>query len=264
MLRQYLYIDESFVNDAFATINGYDYSQKDIRLEGEAMLQEDFETDSTRRHSEKKTTEIAATMSMTAKCQAVYDYLAREAGGEIPFYDTMSDSDINAMKRESFFEGQFKLSYTKIETYGQLSEGLQKLGVLFGTDIVGNNAEAFEGLQKLAKQEREKGTPCILTFADDSQARCFAYLKEDNIRTKPYLTIGEVTVLCKVVRKIKQGSSVCLTDITEWMRTRFPDTPKGKKARIDAIKSGQMKEIEAFEDRIKGPALELVPIAIYR
>ena len=127
-----------------------------------------------------------------------------------------------------------------------------------------NEIEGIEELQKLAKQERERGTPCILTFANGKKPSCFAYLDEQYIKTKRIHSMSEITILAKVVRIIKQGQHVCLTDLSDLMNERFPKTTAGKKAKVEAIKNGQMAKLKELEDRIDGPALELLPIAIYR
>ena len=263
VLRQYLYIDEDFVNDAFAAINGFDYDQKDIQHEDTAALQEDTLENGQRGRSEKTTTAINANITLTSKLQAVIDFLNQNAGGEIPYYDSMTKEEITATRRESFFEGQFKLNFTKIETYSRLAQSVQRLDNLFGTHKT-DDIEAITQIQTLAKQEKERGTPCLLTFAGEKKPTGFAYLNEDYLKANSTYKLSEVTVLGKVVRIIKAGQHVCLTDLTEVMNLKFPDTAKGKKAKVDAIKSGEMAKLKEFEDRIDGPAFEILPIAIYR
>jgi len=263
ILRQYLYIDDDFVNDAFTTINGYDFDQKDIQHEGTAAFQDNSEPDAQRDQSERTITAINANMTLTSKLQAVIEYLNQSSNGEIPYYDAMTKDNLISIRRECFFEGQFKLSFTKIETYAKMAEGIQKLDCLFGTHEA-NGSEAIEQIQKLATQERERGIPCLLTFLGNKKPVCFAYLNEKCFKSRNIHMLSEVTVLCKVVRIIKVGQYICLTDLSKLMDLRFPDNHQGKKARVEAIKNGELSKIKEFEDRIDGPALEIFPIAIYR
>lgn len=262
ILRQYLYIDEAFVDNSFAMIHGYDYDLQEIQRQGTT---ESYEGDGTSAHKEthETATEINAKMTLSAKLQVVIDYLQKNAQGGIPFYDSMSKDELAALKREQFIEGQFILSFTKIEQYGRFAESVQKIGSLISNHNM-NEIEGIEEIQKLAKQERERGTPCILTFANGKNPSCFAYLDEQYIKTKRIHSMSEITILAKVVRIIKQGQHVCLTDLSDLMNERFPKTTAGKKARVEAIKNGQMAKLKELEDRIDGPALELLPIAIYR
>jgi len=71
--------------------------------------------------------------------------------------------------------------------------------------------------------------------------------------------------LCKVTRRIKKGEKIELTNIAELMKLKFSETKAGKTAKIQAIKSGSYSDsIDQFVDQIKGPAFEVIPIAIYK
>lgn len=261
VLRQYLYIDEDFVNDAFAMINGFDYSQKTVMQEDSAVITDSSDPSIQRESNEKTGSQFNASMPVTSRLQTVIDYLNRDE--EIPFFDEMEKDNLSSIKRESFFEGCFKFSFTKIETYGQLAKSVQQLDNLLGTHQV-DGVEAIVQMQELAKQEREKGIPCVLTFANEKEPVAYAFLNEKYFRVDRRLVSAEVTILCKVVRKIKKGDSICLTDLSELMNLKYPNTPQGKKAKVEDIKNGKLAKIKEFEDRIKGPAIEIIPIAIYR
>lgn len=263
VLREYLYIDEDFVNNAFTSINGYNYDRKNIQYEDTEELKEEVEADGQRGRSEKTTTAVNANITLISKLQVVMDFLMQDLGGEIPFFDCIKKEDISYIKRESFFEGLFKLSFTKIETYSKLAESIQKLDNLLEMHKTDGIRE-IEQIQKLAKQERERGLPCLLTFLGDKRPICFSYINESYLKENNICKLNEVTILCKVVRIIKAGQHICLTDLSEVINQRFPNTNKGNKERVKAIKSGEMAKIKEFEDRIDGPAFEVLPIAIYR
>ncbi len=263
VLRKYLYIDEDFVNDAFATINGYDYNSKDITNTETASVRDGSGVENCTEQSATTGTAINANMTMVAKLQSVIDYLNQTNGGSLPYIESADEATISSFRRESFFEGCFKLSFTKIENYGNLIEGAQKLEKLMGTHKL-DDTDGIEQMVQLAKQEREKGTPCTLTFINDGAPKVYAYLNEAYLKPNSKHLLRDVTILCKVVRTIRKGDTVCLTDLTEYINMTFPNTPKGKKERVEAIKSGRMRKIKDFEDKISGPAIEILPIAIYR
>lgn len=263
MLRKYLYIDEKFINDAFATITGYDYDEKNIEYENTQSISESEDETESKSITSKSATTISASLPISSKLQRVIDFLCNENGGELPFLESVSATESSKLCREYFFEGQFDIGFTKVETWGNLASGVQRLDSLFETHKT-DNVEAITKLQQLAKQERERGLPSIFSFVNNSALKCYAYLDESYIRVNKIYLQTEATVLCKVVRVIKQGQSVCLTDLSEYMKMAFPNTKEGKKKKIAAIKSGQMNKIKAFEDRIEGPAIEVLPIAIYK
>ena len=262
-LRKYLYLDEKFINDAFAAINGFDYDQKSIEQEETYMLSE-LDSDADRKEKlSKAATTIAANISISSKLQSVIDYVAKDNNGELPFYESADMGDSKLFRRELIFEGQFNISFTKIETWGNIASGIEKLDLLFNAHKT-DDVEAVKQLQELAKHEREKGLPCILSFVNYPTARCFAYLDESSIKVNKANLKTEATVLCKIVRIIKKGESVCLTDLSEYFDMVFPDTKEGKRKKVEAIKNGKMKKIKEFEDRIDGPTFEVIPIAIYK
>lgn len=262
-LRKYLYLDEKFINDAFAAINGFDYDQKSIEQEETYMLSESDNESEHKKKSSKAATTIAANNSISSKLQSVIDYIAKDNNGELPFYESANLSDDKLFRREFIFEGQFNISFTKIETWGNIASGIEKLDLLLKTHKT-DDVEAVKQLQELAKHEREKGLPCILSFVNDPTTKCFAYLDESSIMVNKANLKTEATVLCKIVRIIKKDESVCLTDLSEYFDMVFPDTKEGKRKKVEAIKNGQMKKIKEFEDRIEGPTLEVIPIAIYK
>lgn len=263
MLRKYLYIDEKFINDAFATINGYDYNGKNIEYEDTRSAFELEPENDLKNITSKSATTISASLPISVKLQRIIEFLRRENGGELSFYESISDNESSVFRREYFFEGQFNIKFTKIETWSNLASDFQKLTSLIES-YKNDSAESIEKIQQLAKQEREKGLPCILSFVNSSSVKCYAYLDEEFIYDNKTNLQTEATILCKVIRIIKQGESVSLTNLSEYMDIAFPNTKEGKKKKLEAIKSGQLKKFKDLEDRIHGPAIEVLPIAIYK
>lgn len=263
MLRKYLYIDEKFINDAFATIYGYDYNEKNIEYEDAHSISELENENDLKNITSKSATTISATLPISSKLQRIIDYLRKENGGELPFLDSINASESSKLCREYFFEGQFNIEFTKIETLGNFASDFQRFDSLFELHKTDND-ESITKIQQLAKQERDRGLPCILSFVNNSDVKCFAYLDESYICGNKVYLHTEATVLCKVIRVIKQGASVCLTDLCKYINLAFPDTQEGKKKKVAAIKSGEYKKIKNLEDRIEGPAIEVLPISIYK
>lgn len=263
LLRKYFYIDENFVNDAFATIHGYDYNEKNIEQKTLRSLSESDNENDIKNITSGSATTISASLPISSKLQDIIQYLENECGGNLPFYESISCDENSKIKREYYFEGQFNIEFTKIERLGNLATGIQKIDSLLGTHKT-DGLEGITQIQQLAKQERHKGLPCILSFVNHSFVKCYAYLDESWIRGNKMNLITEATILCKVIRIIKPDEKICLTDLSEYINMAFPDTPEGKRNRINAIKNGQMEKIKELEDQIEGPAIEVLPIAIYK
>lgn len=165
------------------------------------------------------------------------------------------------------FEGVFQLSFTKIEQYAILSTVASDLAQVIGEDLDKATEEGLNSLISLAKQERTKGLICILSFIyNHKNYQCYCRLDERFLKTQYTLLQSEVTVIGKVSRIIPQGKTVNLTDLTELSKIKIPNinTRTGRTQRVQAIKNGANNSVKQFQDEIKGPALEIVPIAIYK
>lgn len=92
------------------------------------------------------------------------------------------------------------------------------------------------------------------------------YLNEDYLRTDISKIGSEVTVICKVSWIIPKGKSVSLTNLTELTKIKIPNTNtrSGRTRKVQQIKSGNTNSVKDFQDEIKGPTIEIDPIAIYK
>lgn len=274
ILRKYLYIDEDFVNDAYSTIVGYDHDEQEIisssenKGEGRIGFDRVVSAGIGGSKSSEKTVKINASKSIPAKLQAVIDYLKAENDEDLPYYEQIDDETFATIHRDFIFEGVFNLNFTKIEQYAQFIN----MTVLIDEIINSGNLkdpkilEGISALQDLAEQERENGITCVLKFVNDKKYPCYCKIDQSFIRTNYALLQGEVTVLCKVSRIIPKGSTVNLTNITELSKFNLPNlnTRQGKAQLVQNIKSGKQATIKDFQDEIRGPAFEIVPIAIYK
>lgn len=274
ILRKYLYIDEDFVNDSYSTIFGYDHDEQEIvssnekQFEGKLGVDKGLSLGLGGSKNFENTVKINASKPISAKLQAIIDYLKSENDEDLPYYEQIDDETFKSIHRDFIFEGVFNLSFTKLEQYSQLInvtvsiEDILKTGRLEDPEL----EEGISALRDLAEQERENGLTCILNFVNNKKFPCYCKLDQSFIRINTALLCSEVTVLCKVSRIIPKGSTVNLTNITELSKLKLPNpnTRQGRTQMVQNIKSGKQASIKDFQDEIKGPAFEIVPIAIYK
>lgn len=85
-----------------------------------------------------------------------------------------------------------------------------------------------------------------------------AYLDENYFKCNQENFVGESYMVCKVLRKIPKGKSIKLDEI-------FDDIKKISMNRQQRRKMPKnMDNPEVLRDVIKGPALVVVPIAVYQ
>ncbi len=273
MLRKYLYLDEDFINDAYATIFGYDHETEEITTNidshtgGKIGVSKVISAEGSKDTQSSNTTKISAAKTTAAKLQNILNYIENENGETLPYYEQLDENTFTSLHRDEMFEGVFQLSFTKIEQYAILSTVASDLAQVIGEDLDKATEEGLNSLISLAKQERTKGLICILSFIyNHKNYQCYCRLDERFLKTQYTLLQSEVTVIGKVSRIIPQGKTVNLTDLTELSKIKVPNinTRTGRTQRVQAIKNGANNSVKQFQDEIKGPALEIVPIAIYK
>lgn len=273
VLRKYYYLDEDFINSAYSDIFGYVHQEEEItktdetKASGKIGVKKVVEAELGGNKGSVDTVKFSADKTVSAKLQDVLKYLQDESGEDLPYFEQLDDSTFGMLRRDELFEGVFNLSFTKIEQYAQLADMTATLDKLAGTNnIDAATAEMIDKLKSIANNEREKGLTCILRFVNDKKFPCYCRIDESFLKFARKSLLGEVTMICKVSRKIQQGTTVDLTDLTELTKLKVPDTKtrQGRQQQVQQIKSGKKVSMKDYQDEIKGPALEIVPIAIYK
>lgn len=264
VFKKYLYIDEEFVNDAFATLQGYDFSEQEIINEessskgGSGSVNVSFaKGEGTIQKENKDTVNIKAQKTTPSKIQYLIDYLHER--DELPYYEGIDKDIWSLFTRDSMLEIVVDFSFTKVEEWAQIANTAKMLDALFETNKLKDNDNIDKWLE-YGQQERRNGLPCILKLVNSASFPFFAYLNEDCIKGDRKMLAGQVTVLCKVARKIQPGESVELSNLVK-TAVNASKSREQKKKMVQNIKSGAINDIK---DTIKGPATEIIPIAIYR
>lgn len=117
--------------------------------------------------------------------------------------------------------------------------------------------EAVTGFSALDQLQSGKAISCVFNF-EDGKFPLIAYLDENYFKCNQENFVGESYMVCKVLRKIPKGKSIKLDEI-------FDDIKKISMNRQQRRKMPKnMDNPEVLRDVIKGPALVVVPIAVYQ
>lgn len=273
VLRKYYYLDEDFINSAYSDVFGHVYQEEEVtktdesKASGKIGVKKVVEVELGGNKGSVDTVKFNADKTVSAKLQDILRCLKDESGEDLPYYEQIDDSTFKSMRRDDLFEGVFNLSFTKLEQYAQLADMTTIFDELIGTNKIDDETEkAISEIQSVAKKEREKGLTCILHFVNDKKYPCYCRIDESFLRFARKSLQGEVTIICKISRIIQPGTTVDLTELTELTKLKVPNTNtrKGRQQQVQQIKSGNKASVKEFQDEIKGPALEIVPIAIYK
>lgn len=273
VLRKYYYLDEDFINSAYSDVFGYVHQEEEItkidesKASGKVGVKKIVEAEAGGQKTSVDTIKFSANKTVSAKLQDILNFLKSESGEDLPYYEQIDESIFQSIQRDELFEGVFKLDFTKIEKYALLAGVATSLEEIIGTNTLDDKADkALLDIQSLAEKEREQGLTCILHFINDKKYPCYCRIDESFLKIARKSLQGEVTVICKVTRKIQPGATIDLTDLTELTKIKLSNTKtrKGRQQQVQQIKNGKKTSLKEFQDEIKGPALEIVPIAIYK
>ena len=117
--------------------------------------------------------------------------------------------------------------------------------------------EAVNGFSALEKLRSGKEIPCVFSF-DDGKYPMVAYLDESYFQCGQDSFVGQSYMLCKVIRKIPKGQSVKLDEIFDDMKK----IPMNREQRRKMPKN--LENPEGIRDVIRGPAMIVLPIAVYQ
>ena len=273
VLRKYYYLDEDFINAAYSDIFGYVHQEEEItktdenKSSGRIGVKKIVEAELGGNKGSVDTVRFSANKTASAKLQDILKYLKSESGEDLSYYEQLDDDTFKSIRRDDIFEGVFDLCFTKLEQYALLADMATTFDEIIGSNSLDSEADkAITEIKSVAEKEREKGLTCILHFVNDKKYPCYCKIDESFLRCSRKLLQGEVTIICKVSRIIQQGITVDLTEFTELSKLKIPNanSRKGRQQQIQQIKSGKNASVKELQDEIKGPALEIVPVAIYK
>jgi hypothetical protein len=270
-LRNYLYLDTQIVDDSLAAIEGALYEETIVQTQEKGR---NFSGDLYAEmpaiggagigagRSSNSRTEITKQAQLTdaAKFQRVYGRLEKEDGFQ--YYDVIDSTIWENFDRGDLLELDVSISPTRIGTLAEFAEnakGLADIEEAFTgqSPIDEKTRVAIDGIKLLGRMESEKGIPITMKPLNGSEYTFIAYLNPEYLRVTRDRLLGEVTVFCKIQRKLKEREKLDLFD-------PLASIQKMQKITKSRQKPAKTKMPLEFRDTIKSPAAVIMPLAIYR
>lgn len=168
----------------------------------------------------------------------------------------------------------YVLTHTALDTYMRTNEFAKtslSTGVVSSQDSLAEmfetitqqslldtkSEEAINGISLFGSLKSENGISCVFSF-EDGAFPLVAHLNENNFKCELSQFVGLFYMLCKIQKKIVKGQSVKLDEIFEDIKK----LPLNREQRRKMPKNLDNPDI--IRDVIKGPALQVIPIAIYQ
>lgn len=269
-LRNFLYLNTKIINDYLAALEGYIYDE-----EVQAISNSTENTvkggggikiasgEGGRASKSLEEVNRSVKISDAAKFDKVFKYL--EAGDEderIKYYEFLTDDEYNSLQRDEFLEVLVTARFSKmkeltntVKKFSELADVIQ--GITERPVLDKKTQEAITGISALGELKSGKEIACVFNF-EDNKFPLIAYLDENYFKCEQENFVGEAYMVCKVLRKIPKGKSVKLDEIFE----DFKNIPMNRQQRRSMSKN--MDNPAPLKDVVKGPALVVVPIAVYQ
>lgn len=268
-LRNFLYLNTKVVEDYIAAIDGYTYDEEtqevatssENALTGKGALGVASGSGS---HTRKQSEEIRRSVHIgdAAKFEKVHKYLRSDEEDGLKYFEFLTDEDYTKLFRDDFLEVLVTARFSKMKELTDSVKKLAELAAVFET-ITDQRlldpmaTEAVQGFAALGQLKSGKEMACVFEF-EDGKHPLVAYLDESFFRCGQDNFVGQAYLLCKIIRKIPKGQSIKLDEI-------FDDIKKMPLNRSQRRKMPKnMDNPEELRDVIKGPALVVLPIAVYQ
>ena len=268
-LRNFLYLNTKVIADYVAAIDGYTYdeetqaiatsSENTIGAKGGVPI-----LNGSGAHTGKKEEEIKRSVKIidAAKFDKVYKYLKSDDDDGLKYYEIFSDDIYTRLSRDDFLEVLVTARFSKMKELTDNITKIAELASVFETitdqKILDKKAsDAINGFSALGQLKTGKEIACVFEF-EDGKYPLVAYLDETYFKCGQDSFVGQAYLLCKIIRKISKGQSIKLDEIFD----NIKKLPLNRAQRRSMPKN--MDNPSEIRDVIKGPALVVLPIAVYQ
>ncbi|RUT48003.1 hypothetical protein EJP82_02345 [Paenibacillus anaericanus] len=263
ILRNFLYLDTSVLNDYLSTIEGFieegpidqtetEKSNKSGKANikfAEGNLQAETSTETRQK--------IARTDA--SKFNNLYDYLAKENLNQ--FLDAFDDEIWRQIRRGEIIEVPSSITISKVF---KMTQDLQSMSPMidimqaFGQEPFKDKQESnmFAGISSLGEHATKQNIPIIFESESTRGYSFYTRLQRQYLKTDISNLEGEADILGKVQKIIPKGKQEEVFSIVPAFDS-FLSREQKRKMLSD-------KKGKNLSDFIKGPAIVVTPIAIYR
>lgn len=268
-LRNFLYLNTKLIEDYIATIDGYTYDEEyratavssENALAGKGAIGIISGNGS---HAGKQSEEVKRSVHISdaAKFEKIYKYLKSDEDDGLKYIEYLSEADYDVLHRDDFLEVLVTARFSKMK---ELTDSVKKITELAtalerntNQQILDEKAtEAMNGFLALGQMKSGKEISCVFEF-DNGKYPLVAYLDGNCFRCVQDSFVGQAYLLCKIIRKVPKGQSIKLDEIFDDIKK----LPLNRTQRRNMPKN--MDNPVELRDIIKGPALVVLPIAVYQ
>ena len=264
-LRKFLYLDKEFINDSLGAILGEEYETTIVeKISNKIFAGVNAGMDVLKGNGEigrekniETTKKVIVTDSM--KFQQLYDEVKSYQDGKI-YYDYITPDIWEDFEKDDIIEIVVNLEFSKIINIGNIVKNLKVLNSITErltnqNYIKPNDIKKVDTITELAENEKTEKIPCLMKFINDKKYSIVGYIEKDNLTVDMNKLQGEVTVLCKVKRRLAENEKLSLSNLENTIKSIPQNREQRRKNKITMPKE--------ISDTVKSPAIIVIPIAIY-
>ena len=269
-IKNFMYLNTKILEDYISVIDGFTYDEEsqEIQNVNEKTLGGSAGVKIISGNGEiatKKVDEVKRSVHISdaAKFDKVFKYLqSGDEDEQVKYYEFLTEEEFNSLHRDDFLEVLVTSRFSKMK---ELTDSVMKVAdlakviqIITDEEILDKKAkEAVDGFSSLGQLREGKEISCVFNF-EDGKYPLVAYLDQSYFRCSEDNFVGESYLLCKIIRKVQKGQSVKLDEI-------FGDVKKLPLNREQRRKMPKnMDNPKEIKDVVKGPALIVIPIAVYQ
>lgn len=268
-LRNFLYLNTKVIEEYVSAIDGYTYDEesqaiatsKESALAGKGAIGIASGTGS---HTGKQSEEVkrSVRISDAAKFEKIYKYLQSNEDDGLKYYEFLSEPEYNNLYRDDFLEVLVTARFSKMKELTDSVKKIAELASVFETitnqQILDERAtETVNGFSALGQMKSGKEITCVFEF-EDGNYPLVAYLDESYFRCEQDNFVGQAYLLCKIIRKVPKGQNIKLDEIFDDIKKLPLNRAQRRKMPKNIDNPAELRDI------IKGPALLVLPIAVYQ
>lgn len=266
ILRNFLYLDTSVLNDYLSTIEGFieegpidqtEIEKKNKSGNANVKIVEGKIASETATETKQKLARTDA-----SKFNKLYSYLSENS--MIQFLDAFDESIWNQIRRGEIIEVPSRISISKVFKMTQDLQGISPMIEMmnaFGQEpfIDQKEANIFAGISKLSENATKQNVPVIFESESTKGYSFFTQLQRQYIKTDVSNLEDGADILGKVQKIIPKGKQEEVFSLVPAF-----ESFTGNLSREQKRKMINDKKRQNVADFVKGPAIVITPIAIFR
>ena len=268
-LRNFHYINKKLLDDYIAAIDGYVYEEETQKLNETNQKTAGakagaFGVSGDGKYEKQSSEEFERKVHIidAAKFDKLFHYLSADEYTPLKYYEALNDEEFTNLNRDDFIEVLVTPRFSKMKELSDTVKKISSLAEMFETItqqsiLDAKSEEAINGFSALGKLKSENGVSCVFSF-EDNMFPLVGRLDENYFKCELSQFVGQFYMLCKVQKKIAKGQSIKLDEIFEDIKK----LPLNREQRRNMPKNLDNPDI--IRDVVKGPALQVIPVAIYQ